>query len=56
MCENSSALPSTHFLIRSADRENYWETTASDFTINLQRSLKGSKAQISYLQLPVNYY
>ena len=56
MCDNPSNLPSTHFLVRSADRENYWETTSSDFTINLQRSLKGQKAQISYLQLPVSYY
>lgn len=55
MCESQS-VSSSHFLIRSSDRNSFWDTTPANFNINLQKSLKGRKAQISYLQMPVTYY
>lgn len=55
MCD-SQFVSSSHFFIRSADREDLWNSTPSKFRINLQKSLKGSKAQISYAQLAATYY
>lgn len=55
MCD-SQLVTSTHFHIRSADRNDYWNTTPSDFTINLQKPLKGTKAQISFCQIPNTYF
>lgn len=56
MCENSQNVSSSHFLIRSVDRLDYWETTPSKFRVNLTKALKGSKAMISYAQIPSTYY
>ena len=55
MCD-SQLVTSSHFLIRLADRNDYWSTSPSKFTINLQKPLKGSKAQISFCQIPNTYY
>lgn len=56
MCDKSQLVTSSHFLIRSADRNDYWGTTPSNFRINLDKPLKGSKAQISFCQIPNTYY
>lgn len=55
MCD-SQLVTSSHFHIRSADRNDYWNTTPADFTINLQKPLKGTRAQISFCQIPATYY
>lgn len=46
---------STHFKIRSIDRNNFWDTTPSKFSINLSKPLKGTKAQITFCQIPNTY-
>jgi hypothetical protein len=55
MCDNPYAT-STHFLIRSSDRTDYFNENPASFKVNLATALKGSKAQISYAQIPNTYY
>lgn len=55
MCD-SQLVTSSHFHIRSADRQNKYQTTPAEFTVNLSKPLKGSKAQLSFLQAPSSYY
>ena len=55
MCD-SQLVSSSHFHIRSSDRNDYWNTTPADFTINLSKPLKGTRAQIAFCQIPATYY
>lgn len=56
MCERSQFATSSHFLIRSADRNDFWNSTPSKFSVNLSKPLKGTRAVISFLQMPATYY
>lgn len=56
MCDNLNVPTSSHFLIRSIDREEYYSSSPSSFRVQLSKPLRGNKAQIAFAQLGNTYY
>lgn len=55
-CQKSQIVDSSHILIRSADRDNYENSTPAKFRVNLSKPQKATKAQISFAQIPSTFY
>lgn len=56
MCDSSQLVTSSHFMVRSVDRDNLWSDTPAKFRINLQKPLKPTLAKLDYAQIPATYY
>jgi hypothetical protein len=60
MCDNYNYIINqpncSHILLRSVDRDDYFNTSPSNFQVQLSKPVRANRAQISYAHIPNTYY